>query len=108
MNNTKWTLQDLGANRAGYPNWHEYAIRDGKTNVCLAIVGNVDRYFEGDIQRQQAELMAKAPTLLKQRDALREILKRLVDWHDDNNIQSQHGAWPQARAALALCNQPET
>ncbi len=77
MNDTKWTLQDLGATRAGYKNWHEYAIRDSKTNVCLAIVGNVDRYFEGDIQRQQAELMAKAPELANALELAQATIERL-------------------------------
>lgn len=60
-----WTIQDLGPARGTlYPEWLTYMIRDGKTNVALAQVGDVDRYFEGQYSKI-AKLMASAPALLK-------------------------------------------
>lgn len=66
-----WTIQDLGPHKpdysplvAPYPDWLTYAIRDTKTNVCLAVVGDVDRYFEGQYLKI-AQLMRAAPELLE-------------------------------------------
>ena len=68
-----WMKQDLGQ-KSGYPNWHEYAIRDKKTNVCLAVIGNVDRYFEKN-NEANARLIAAAPDLLA-------ALKEMIAWQD--------------------------
>ncbi len=56
-----WKVQELGS-RVGYPDWHQYAVRHAKTNVHLATVGNVDRYYERDT-KAHAMLMAAAPTM---------------------------------------------
>ena len=66
-----WKKQDLGEHPR-YPDWHSYAIRDSKTNVCLAVVGKVDRYFEKN-NDANAALIAAAPDLLA---ALEVILAR--------------------------------
>jgi hypothetical protein len=58
---TRWKIQGLG-NPPGYPNWQQYAIRDAKTNVHIATVGNVDRYFERNT-KEHADLIAAAPEL---------------------------------------------
>jgi hypothetical protein len=65
---THWKIQPLGP-RPGYPNWKAFCIRDAKTNVHIATVGNVDRYFEGK-EEANAILIASAPT---QHSALTEI-----------------------------------
>jgi hypothetical protein len=58
-----WIVQDLGA-REDYPAWRSYCIRDKVTNVHIATVGAVDRYFEGHTDRH-ARIMAAAPELLR-------------------------------------------
>ena len=49
-------------NYHNYPFWSTYTIRDSKTNVCVAIVGEIDRYFEKEYQ-SIAQLLASAPQL---------------------------------------------
>jgi hypothetical protein len=70
MNNTikqrlvgPWTVQDLGA-REDFPAWRSYCVRDKVTNVHIATVGAVDRYFEGQAG-EHARIMAAAPELLR-------------------------------------------
>lgn len=55
-----------------YPDWRNYCIRDRKTNVHLASVGYMDRFFEKDTLKH-AVLMASAPELLA-------ALRRVVPW----------------------------
>lgn len=66
-----WKIQDLGE-KPGYPDWHTYAIRDAKTNVCLAIVGNVDRYFE-KTNEINAHLMNASPELADACQAIADL-----------------------------------
>jgi len=75
----KWEIQHLG-HRPGYPHWNQYAIRDIATNVCIAIVGDVDRYFEKNTL-EHATLMHAAPELL---EAL-EMVDRI--WSNDSQLQ---------------------
>lgn len=89
---SKWKIQDLGT-RPGYPDWHEYAIRDRKTNVHIATVGNVDRYFEKE-NKAQAALMVQAPELLAQRNELIAIASLLAampdhspEWLENPSVQ---------------------
>ena len=51
-------VQELGS-RPGYPAWTQFAIRDQKTNVHIATVGHVDRYFEGKAE-SHAEFIVRA------------------------------------------------
>ena len=69
-----WKVQDIGA-KPGYPDWHEYAIRDARTNVFLAVVGNVDRYFEKN-NHANAALIAAAPDLHKALQLILEVSDR--------------------------------
>lgn len=43
---TPWKLTELESARHGYDGWKTFTIRDGKTNGCLAVVGEVDRQFD--------------------------------------------------------------
>lgn len=56
-----WTLQQLETEHHGYENWPTYAVRSRK-NVCLAIVGDVDRY-ESERIPANARLIAASPML---------------------------------------------
>jgi hypothetical protein len=85
-----WTVQDLGPARGDlYPEWRTFAVRSAE-NICLAVVGNVDRYHE-DKYEATARLMAASPDLLA---ALRRFL-RATDEVD------QVGARMNARALLS-------
>jgi len=68
-----WEIQDLGT-KPGYPDWHTFAIRDSTSNVCLAVVGNLDRYFEKN-NKDNARLIAAAPELLE----AAELMVKQVD-----------------------------
>ncbi len=103
-----WTLQALPA-KPGYPNWIPHCIRSGPSNVHIATVGNVDRYYEGDAQTANAELIALAPSLLAQRDALLAALQGALNQLDSLEAgaaglpaPSSTLAYKQARAAIAL------
>jgi hypothetical protein len=65
-----WKYQELESSRPGYPGWKSYTVRDTETNVHIATVGNIDRYFEKNTE-DHARLLAAAPELL---DALRSAL----------------------------------
>ena len=97
-----WKLQDLPS-KPGYPNWTPYAIRDCKTNICIAIVGTVDRYFEGKQQLAHARLMKAAPDLLKN-------LQRCAQWIEDSvgecpaiddDWENGHSELAEAKMAIA-------
>lgn len=91
----KWEVQDLGPARGDlFPHWKEYCIRDTATNVHLATVGDVDRYFEGDNGRI-AHLMAAAP----------QLLAACVAFADTFDSKKHHPAnWPElAASALEQC-----
>lgn len=66
-----WELQLLEKGRKGYEGWNSYCVRDGKTNVHIASVGQVDRYFEKH-NEANARLIAAAPELLAALEALKE------------------------------------
>ena len=59
-----WTIQQLEQGKNGYESWNTYCIRDAKTNVHIATVGDVDRFFE-DRNEKHAALIAAAPELLQ-------------------------------------------
>ena len=67
---TPWTLQKIADNWHGYPNWSTYAVRSAG-NICLAVVGEVDRASE-DHNEANGTLMTAAPEL-------RTMLERLLD-----------------------------
>ena len=64
-----YKLQLIEEEHHGYK-WKTYCIRSAKTNVCLSVVGAVDRY-ESERIPATALLMSKAPELL---EALRDLL----------------------------------
>lgn len=90
MNNTlkhtpgPWTIQDLGQQN-NYPNWHSFAVRSAQTNVHLATVGNVDRYYEGQ-EGANAKLIAAAPDLLEACKAALPLLEQTA--------KSYRSEWP--------------
>jgi hypothetical protein len=57
-----FTVQTLNEGFHGYENWNTYAVRCAH-NVCLGVVGEVDRFHEGE-HEQIARLFAAAPDLL--------------------------------------------
>lgn len=67
-------VQELGS-RPGYPAWTQFAIRDQKTNVHIATVGHVDRYFEGKAE-SHAEFIVRA---VNAHEAMIEALAGLLE-----------------------------
>ncbi len=91
MKHTKWTLQVLESEHNGYKGWKTFAIR-AENNVCLAVVGEVDRFYEKEY-RSIATLMAAAPDLLKLAEMyLSDVEGRIKSIkHDrDNNECARH------------------
>ena len=82
--------------KPGYPDWHTYAIRDVKTNVCLASVGNVDRYFEKN-NEANARLISQAPALLNALEVAEATINRL----ERHAPGSANGTLDVIRAAIA-------
>jgi len=81
-----WKIQALGA-RPGYPDWKSFCVRSESTNVHIATVGNVDRYYEGR-EEANARLIAAAPDLLSalewacsQQAVLEMCGKETADWY---------------------------
>jgi len=95
---TEWKIQDLGE-RLGYPNWHAYAIRDAKTNVHIATVGSVDRYFE-DNTKEHAELIVKSPLML-------QTLQAIVALLDGRQPKDPAGALMAAQSTLKAIDRQE-
>ena len=64
MTHTKgpWKVECVETEHHGYPGWNTYTIRSPQ-NVCLAVVGEVDRYHQND-HTANARLIAAAPDLL--------------------------------------------
>jgi hypothetical protein len=71
-----WTLQDLGTPYGGYIDWQTFAVRS-PANVCLAVVGTVDRY-ESERIPANARLMAAAPDLLEALDVALLHIERMM------------------------------
>lgn len=96
--NGPWQIQKLEENHHGYENWKTFAIRSPQ-NVCLAVIGDVDRYHEKD-HEANAHLIAAAPDML---EALKAIDTFFVFF--DNIVPPDMGngareALQQARAAI--------
>ena len=60
---TPWKVEPLQQKIHGYDNWNSYTVRHDRTNVHIATVGDVDRYYE-DNNEANARLIAAAPDLL--------------------------------------------
>jgi len=59
----KWEIQELEKGKNGFVGWNTYCVRASKTNVHIATVGNVDRYYENQAEAN-ARLIVAAPDLL--------------------------------------------
>lgn len=58
---THWMIQKLEERRNGY-DWPTFAIRDSKTNICLAVVGEVDR-GAAEHNETHARIMMASPEM---------------------------------------------
>ena len=58
-----WKVESLENNHHKYQDWPTFTVRDGKTNACLAVVGDVDRQT-APMNAGNAQIMAAAPELL--------------------------------------------
>jgi hypothetical protein len=56
-----WKVELLENHHNDYENWKTFTVRS-TANVCLAVVGDVDRYHEED-HEGNAQLIAAAPTM---------------------------------------------
>lgn len=63
-----YVVQPVSDDWQGYENWKTFSVRHSTTNVCLAVVGEVDRYYEKDYEAT-ANLLAAAPELYAAVDA---------------------------------------
>ena len=71
-------------------------IADEKTGATIAIAYNDESGVNG-------ELIARAPALLRQRDALAEAVRSaLIASEDDGDMNDIN--WAELRAALAMCD----
>ena len=67
-----WEVEPFVQSINGYPDWHSFTVRHDRTNVHIATVGDVDRYYEKD-NEANARLIAAAPETAAERDQLRDI-----------------------------------
>ena len=77
-----WALQLLEQGKNDYAGWNSYCVRDGKTNVHIASVGQVDRYFERH-NEANARLIAAAPELLAALENLIETAPSDIECEDN-------------------------
>lgn len=70
-----WTKQTIETRRHGY-DWETFAVRSPQ-NVCIASVGDVDRYHAKD-NANNASLIAAAPDLLAACEAAIRIVGKVV------------------------------
>lgn len=88
----KTKVENLMYDWHNYEGWNTYTIRDAKTNVCLAVVGEVDRYFQneyGEIAKRLSTSYNAVPELL---EALENAIRLLIV--ADNNGAFENCALP--------------
>jgi hypothetical protein len=84
-----YILQELETKHHGYDGWETFTIR-GKGNVCLAVVGQVDRIYDTRY-RATAEFMVNACNQHQELiDALAEAESALFYAKTEGNDQSPH------------------
>ena len=69
-----WVKQTVQADRKGYEGWDVYAVRSRGGNLCLAVVGEVDRATDTH-NSANADIIAAAPELLESLEALTEWMR---------------------------------
>lgn len=102
-----WTLQELETARNGYQDWRTFAIRS-PANVCLAVVGDVDRY-ESERIPANARLMAAAPNMLAAlRRAAPWLGKLIADKGHENSVLPNDAVrtLEMVEAAIELATKP--
>ena len=72
-----WEKQLIATDYKGYEGWDVYAVRSRHGNLCLAVVGEVDRATD-KVNSGNASLMVAAPELL-------EACQYVVDWHREHD-----------------------
>jgi hypothetical protein len=71
-----WKAEELDTARNGFKNWKTFTVRSPQ-NVCLATVGDVDRYHESD-HADNSRLIAAAPELLEACKWAAQIIGKVV------------------------------
>ena len=87
----KWIIHGLQKGKNGYRDWNTYCVRSGKTNVHIATIGDVDRYYEKQ-NRANARLIAAAPDLLEACKGLTKAINKEIDGNPDF-VDSPVYAW---------------
>lgn len=59
-----WKVEPLEKYRHGYSGWNTFTVRNSKTNICISVVGEVDRSTSPE-NEANAKLMAASPDLLQ-------------------------------------------
>ncbi len=97
-----WKVSGCGPEgNSGYYRTHIIAAESAMdiSNTLTHVLGRTYTELEAN-----AALIAQAPDLLKQRDALREALKDMLDLVSCNEIGHNSAIAERSRAALALCD----
>jgi hypothetical protein len=82
-------VQVVDRGRNGYEDWNTFAIRDPKTNHCLAIVGEVDR-GTSDNNEANAYLFAAAEVMQQALTVAREHLRQYQEFAHQIPISSAY------------------
>lgn len=95
-----WTLQTVETGHNGYKGWDIFAIRSRHANLCLAVVGEMDRATHAH-NAANAALMCSAPELLEALERLVYLAGPILAPVDGVNLTAGEQAINTARQAIA-------
>ena len=81
---TPWKVQLVEEKHHGYDGWNTFAVRDGKTNGCIAVVGEVDRQFDTANEANAAFII----TACNSHDELLAELKLALRYLEHPDVQA--------------------
>ena len=81
---TPWKVQLVEEKHHGYDGWNTFAVRDEKTNGCIAMVGEVDRQFD-TVNEANAEFIV---TACNSHDELIAELKLALRYLEHPDVQA--------------------
>ena len=81
---TPWKVQSVEEKHHGYDGWNTFAVRDEKTNGCIAMVGEVDRQFDEANEANAAFII----TACNSHDELLAELKLALRYLEHPDVQA--------------------